>query len=147
MLLQHKEWQCCVFPSLPLCLLCPFKVLRSSVGSHRHSHFCSFSFHSDLVGTVLAWWFRALITPSLCSSGWCESNSEYRTVCVGFLYTSLLRLLSSSVCTAQSKRGRLFFQCQLDVTVNVSWHTCWMWCWGAAKSLKTPLISKFDFLT
>ena len=57
--------------------------------------------------TISARWFRVLMTPSSCSSGWWESNSKYWSVCVGFLYTSMLRLLSSSMCTAQSKKGRL----------------------------------------
>ena len=37
----------------------------------------------------------------LCSNGWSID------LCVGFLYTSSLRLLSTSMCTAQFKRGRL----------------------------------------
>ena len=61
---------------------------------------------SAVVGTVSARWFRVLMTPSLCSSGWWESNSKYWSVCVGFLYTSMLRLLSSSVWTVQYNKGR-----------------------------------------
>ena len=47
------------------------------------------------------WW------PSLCSSGRWKSNSKSWSVCVGFLYTLMLRLLFSSISTAQSKKGRL----------------------------------------
>ena len=52
-------------------------------------------------------WSGVLITPSLFSSEWWELNWNYWSVCVGFLYTSMLRLLYSSLCTAPSKKGRL----------------------------------------
>ena len=59
--------------------------------------FFSFSFHSVFVGLVSARWFRVLMSPSLCSIGWWESISKCWSVCVGFLYTLLLRLLLQCV--------------------------------------------------
>ena len=93
--------------------------------------FCSLSFPSVYVGSLSARGFRVLMTPSLCSSGWWESNSKYRFVRVDFLYSSRLRLLSSSVCTAQSKEGGLSpltssLTCELDVIV----HRMYMFCEG-----------------
>ncbi len=48
-----------------------------------------------------------ILSPSLCSSGWWESNNKCWSVFGGFLCISSLRPLSSSVSTAQSKKGRL----------------------------------------
>ena len=42
-------------------------------------------------------WFRVLKTPSLCSSGLWESNNKYWSACVGFLFTSLLKILLQCV--------------------------------------------------
>ena len=67
--------------------------------------FCSFSFPSDLEGTVSAEWFKVLMIPSLCSSGWWESSSKYWSVCVavaysGHIYTHFLFTLTHSyICT------------------------------------------------
>ena len=60
------------------------------------------------VDGLSAWWFRVLITPTLGVSWWWKSNSKDWYVCVSFLYTLMLKLPSSSVCTTQSKKGRLF---------------------------------------
>ena len=70
---------------------------------------CSFSFCSVFVGQSQPdgqgfcwqlWWLT-------CAPVGDESMSKSWSVCVGFLYTLMLRSLSSSVCTVQSKKGRL----------------------------------------
>ena len=63
---------------------------------------------------------RVLITPSLCSSRWWDLNTKYWSVYVGFLYFVILRLLSSLMCTAESRNGSSdIFQCELDVIVHI----------------------------
>ena len=54
---------------------------------------CSFSFPSVLQGMFSAVWLKDLITQNLCSSEWWESKSGYWSVCIGFQYTSISRLL------------------------------------------------------
>ena len=85
---RHQEWQCCyVFPSPPLGPLWIFKRFwqRSSLGSHRFQ--------------VLPW-----CAPFL--SGYGLRVEQQVLICVGLLYTSMLKL-SSLMCTAQFKKGRL----------------------------------------
>ena len=66
---------------------------------------CSFSFLMVFDGTISPLGFKILITLSLCSTGWWESNSGYWSVCVGSWHIPLLRRLSSCSCRAQPKNG------------------------------------------
>ena len=83
--------------------------------------FCSFSLPSELVGTVSARWFRALMTPSVCSSGWWDSNRKYWSLCAGF---SVHLHVEASV-ERQTVSSNIFLR-KLDVIV----HSIYVFCEG-----------------
>lgn len=67
---------------------------------------CFCFFPPARVGMFSVLWCRVLIPPGLCSREWWESNSKYRSVFVAFVCSSLLRLLSTSMCI-QSRKARI----------------------------------------
>ena len=87
----------------PLCMLCLqlswcHRLFRSYVGklqAHRASLICSNSLWSDcwLVETTLALWAKVLIMLCFAMMKWLLSKCMYRSVCVGFLYTEVVKVL------------------------------------------------------
>lgn len=61
---------------------------RPSLDSHRFLELPWCAFISFFVfvpcGHVLSWRWRALISPSVCSSGWWQSHRQYACTCAGY---------------------------------------------------------------
>ena len=88
-----------------------FILFRAHVGYlqveralYRWSSSCFNNWGSEQM--VLALWSRVPITLYLDGSVWWLSHCRYKSVCVGFLKTVLLRLPSSSGITNTSRNGR-----------------------------------------
>ena len=83
-----------------------------------------------------AWWFKVLMTLSLCSCGWWELNSKYWSVCVGTHCTPQWWGFFSVYCTVQEGQtvSSDIVPCEPDVIVHSIYifcvHSIYMFCEG-----------------
>ena len=73
-------------------------------------HFSSWTWLTPEEESVSAWHIKVLTTALLCAARWWKSKAKYWSVCVGFRYTSVLILPSSSLDRSASRNG----SCPLD---------------------------------